>query len=475
MEKVVVLGLATGRKKVSSSLAPLVGTYAELLVNQGRLATAMEYLALIPPEESDVRLKVLRDRIYRSGQIALDSVEAPEFPFEGESVSAPETAATPQATPVNQGYYGQPAQPQQPSQAYGGAAYGAQSAPLNPYAPTTNPYAPAPAAAPTPPSWQPYPPSNVQSAPPLATPGFTPVTQVEQRVQPGFQQQQNAPFVPKFNPAPTNFPPPFVPQQPEAPLSQPPRQATGFQPKAFEAPIPPIPATAAGGYGQQFTQPGVPQPRQQFGAPKPPQQFMQPAPPSAGPPPAWGAGSAGSFAPPPAVGPPPTLPPINTSTQSAPPPQFIPAAPTHPPAQFAQPVSPAVASQPAPVAPPPAPAGPPPTVHTADVSKVKPELKPVVAAITKLFDEVAGAMPPNRKKETEDSSKKLGALFVKLNSGDVSASLTEKLQRVTQAIMAGDYAGAKHVQVEMTTTNWDEGSHWMPTLKRLITARGAMR
>ncbi|GAQ77853.1 protein transport protein SEC31, partial [Klebsormidium nitens] len=125
--------------------------------------------------------------------------------------------------------------------------------------------------------------------------------------------------------------------------------------------------------------------------------------------------------------------------------------------------------------PPRSPAGPPPTVHTADVSKVKAELKPVVAVITKLFDEVAGAMPPSRKKETEDSSKKLGLLFVKLNTGDVSAALTEKLQRVAQAIAAGDIPTAKHVQVEMTTTHWDEGSQWMPVLKRLIHARSTMR
>lgn len=482
MEKVVVLGLATGRKKVSASLAPLVGTYAELLVNQGRLATAMEYLALIPPDESDVRLKVLRDRIYRSGQIAPESVEAPEFPFEGEGVSAPSVAAPtdPQATAGTQAYYApQPAQPQQ-SQAYQGAAYQQQTAPLNPYAPTANPYAPAP-VAPTQQSWQQY---NVQSAPPAAPPSmppFNPAAHVEQRTQPGFQpMQQPAPFVPKYTPPPPNMPPPFVPQQPEAPLAAPPqRPPPSFQPKPFEAPNLPNPAAAQGGqpaYGHQppqpFMQPGVQQPAQSF---RPPQQFMQPTASVVGPPPApvWTPGGASSFALPPAVAPAPPLPPINT--QTAPPSPFIPANPAQPPAPFNQPPSPVVAAQPPPQAPPPVPAGPPPTVHTADVSKVKPELKPVVAVITKLFDEVAGAMPPSRKKETEDSSKKLGLLFVKLNAGDVSAALTEKLQRIAQAIAAGDVATAKHVQVEMTTTHWDEGSQWMPVLKRLINARSTMR
>lgn len=58
--------------------------------------------------------------------------------------------------------------------------------------------------------------------------------------------------------------------------------------------------------------------------------------------------------------------------------------------------------------------------------------------LPKLFDEVAGAMPSNRKNETEDSSKKPGALFVKLNPRDVSASLNEKLKGYGHA---GDHGG----------------------------------
>lgn len=63
MEKTVVLTLATGQKKVSASLAKLVGTYAELLASQGLVDTALDYLAMIADDQAPQNLAILRDRL----------------------------------------------------------------------------------------------------------------------------------------------------------------------------------------------------------------------------------------------------------------------------------------------------------------------------------------------------------------------------------------------------------------------------
>jgi hypothetical protein len=68
MEKSVVLGLATGTKQVSTSLARLVCYYAELLASQGLLSTALEYIKLVPSDDSSPELAALRDRISHSEQ-----------------------------------------------------------------------------------------------------------------------------------------------------------------------------------------------------------------------------------------------------------------------------------------------------------------------------------------------------------------------------------------------------------------------
>jgi protein transport protein SEC31 len=68
MEKSVVLGLASGAKQVSASLARLVCYYAELLASQGLLTMALEYLNLSSSDDAPEELKALRDRITQSIQ-----------------------------------------------------------------------------------------------------------------------------------------------------------------------------------------------------------------------------------------------------------------------------------------------------------------------------------------------------------------------------------------------------------------------
>ena len=126
----------------------------------------------------------------------------------------------------------------------------------------------------------------------------------------------------------------------------------------------------------------------------------------------------------------------------------------------------------------PAPAAPPPTVQTADTSNVPGTVqhhlsvlflslkvkwspvvnsdpahqKPVVATLTRLFNETSEALGgaranPPKKREIEDNSKKLGALFVKLNSGEMAKSAADKLGQLCQALDNHDFSTALQIQV----------------------------
>ncbi|KAJ9563459.1 hypothetical protein OSB04_008619 [Centaurea solstitialis] len=132
---------------------------------------------------------------------------------------------------------------------------------------------------------------------------------------------------------------------------------------------------------------------------------------------------------------------------------------------------------------PPQPAAPPaapPTVQTADVSNVPGQQRAVIGTLTRLFNETSEALGganavPAKKREIDDNSKKIGALFAKLNSGDISKNAGEKLVQLCQSLDRGDFATALKIQVDLTTSDWDECSFWLATLKRMIKIRQTVR
>ncbi|RWW67335.1 hypothetical protein BHE74_00025223 [Ensete ventricosum] len=82
------------------------------------------------------------------------------------------------------------------------------------------------------------------------------------------------------------------------------------------------------------------------------------------------------------------------------------------------------------------------------------ELKPVITTLTRLYDETSVALGgshanPSKKREIEDNSRRIGSLFAKLNSGHTSPDVAAKLVQLCQALDAGDYAGALHIQVDL--------------------------
>ncbi|KAA3469494.1 protein transport protein SEC31-like protein B-like isoform X1 [Gossypium australe] len=140
------------------------------------------------------------------------------------------------------------------------------------------------------------------------------------------------------------------------------------------------------------------------------------------------------------------------------------------------PMQPPSTTQSASVQPAAAPAAPPPTVQTADTSNVPAHQKPVITTLTRLFNETSQALGgaranPVKKREIEDNSKKIGALFAKLNSGDISKNASDKLIQLCQALDNNDFGTALQIQVLLTTSEWDECNFWLATLKRMIKTR----
>ncbi|TQE13024.1 hypothetical protein C1H46_001399 [Malus baccata] len=125
-------------------------------------------------------------------------------------------------------------------------------------------------------------------------------------------------------------------------------------------------------------------------------------------------------------------------------------------------------------------AAPPPTIQTVDTANVPAHQKSVIATLTRLFNETSEALGgaranPGKKREIEDNSRKIGALFAKLNSGDISRNAADKLVQLCQALDNGDFGTALQIQVLLTTSEWDECNFWLATLKRMIKTRQNVR
>ncbi|KAL0425671.1 UNVERIFIED_CONTAM: protein transport protein SEC31B [Sesamum radiatum] len=386
MEKTIIFALATGQKRFSASICKLVEKYAEILASQGLLTTAMEYLNLLGTEELSTELVILRDRIARST----------------EQEREIEKTVTYEASHLQSG-----------------PAYGDQSS--YGHVDTSQRYFPDTAATqvqPTVPS-SPYG-ENYQQPPAVsygrgynAPPSYQPVPQPN--------ATQPAIFVPNpAAPAPMgNFPPPPVNSQPAAKFvpANPPllRNVEQYQ----------QPSTL----GSQLY-PGVVNPTYQAGPGVP----------------AYAANTS-------QVGPPPAQKTSQVLTPTPPSRGFMPVSSSGVQRPGMNPLQPPSPTQPAPVKAPVTPAAPPPTVQTVDTSNVPAQQKPVIATLTRLFNETTEALGgsranPAKKREIEDNSKKLGALFAKLNSGDISKNAAEKLVQLCQALDSGDFGTALQIQVQ---------------------------
>ncbi|KAA8520202.1 hypothetical protein F0562_014458 [Nyssa sinensis] len=364
MEKTIVLALATGQKQFSASLCKLVEKYAEILTSQGLLTTAMEYLKLMGTGELSPELMILQDRI---------------------SLSAEPEKEEPKATAFEN------------SQSHTGLVYGADQSNFGVADASQNYY-------------QETAPSQLQPSIPGSPYGEI----YQQPFGSSYGRVYGVPGPAPYQPAPQPniFLPSQAPQVPQPNFASPPVTS---QPavKPFDPTTPLVLKNV-----EQYQQPTLGS-QLYPGAANPSYQ--------AGPP---GAGSLG----------------LMTSQPGPPPghkmPQVV--APNPLSGGFAPitnsgiqrpgmgPMQPPSPTQPAPVQPAMTPAAPPPTVQTADTSNVPAQQRPVITTLTRLFNETSEALGgsranPAKKREIEDNSRKLGALFAKLNSGDISKMLVKSL------------------------------------------------
>ncbi|KAH9300540.1 hypothetical protein KI387_012123 [Taxus chinensis] len=434
MEKTVILALATGQKRVSPSLSKLVESYAELLASQGLLSTALDYLKLLGTEESSVELAILRDRI------SLSRTETKEEP----STFAHEIRES-QAEPV---YSIQ----DNLNQAVAGGLYTEYNQPSY-----TGGYQQNPNANPT------YPGGYQQNQ--ITNPSYAGGYQQPQQPHASFQnynppaeyQPVPAPhvFYPSQVPLPhqTNFAPPVTQPQVKSFIpSTPPvlKNAEQYQPPSLMSQLyPGVPPAPVGTHAYQM---GVPAP----------------------------VSVAPTSAQPPAI--PSVMLPGPINAPAAPPRSFMPVTTPAVPQQAGlappiQPQSPSQASQVQTVTAPPMP---PPTIQNVDTSNVAAEVRPVIGTLTRLYNETSAALGgaktnPAKRREIDDNSRKIGSLFAKLNSGDISPNAATRLVQLCQALDSGDHATALQIQVGLTTSDWDECSFWLAALKRMIRTRQNMR
>jgi protein transport protein SEC31 len=438
VERGVVLARAAGAP--SPALDALLAAYADRLAGDGAVAEAGALLSAVPPAGSaaDDPAALARDRVYRSGR-APASVPPP-FPFAG--VAPPSDAAG----GVSRVGATAPAQAYAPAAAtsFGGYGGGSSASLFDAMAyTTTGAYAaPAAAAPPLRAAAAPQPPASF--APAGAASAYAPPPPVASGFAPAGAASGYAPPPPVAPPAPLPPPPAPVATSAFAPAGA----ASGYSAPtaggwgAPPASAPPPPASPAAAFAPPPTAPpagGVYVPSR-APAGGPPAATFAPAPPS--------AGGYGGFAAPAA-------------------PSGYGAAPGAPPAP--RPATP----------PPPPPAGPPAnvTAATVDVSAVPPTLRGAARALRTLADAAvaSAAGAPGKKREADDSTRRVGAMLWKLNAGEVSAEVGAQLAALGAAVDACDWGAAAAAHASLTANHWDECSPWLTAVKRLIKGRAGGR
>ena len=105
--------------------------------------------------------------------------------------------------------------------------------------------------------------------------------------------------------------------------------------------------------------------------------------------------------------------------------------------------------------------------HTAETFHTEEELRA-------LHDRAAAAAAgaPGKKREADDNARRLGALFWRLNAGQVTPRVSGALVSLGTALDAGDAAAASAIAASLAETDWDECGAWLTALKRLIKGAG---
>ncbi|ORX82954.1 WD40 repeat-like protein [Basidiobolus meristosporus CBS 931.73] len=494
MEKLAVLQKAidqnetpVGSERDMSQLYRRYLDYAEILITQGQLATAVKYLSYVPSEVQEGEMNeaekcsIIKDRIYNSG-IGADILSPPVFPFEFVPVglegqppqSQPEPSvyqessqqgaaipnnSYPTASQPQQYYnqydtqtgYQQEAQassypavntyPTQVQQNYytpsGASPYGGYQQPSVPEYNVPNTFGNTNYAAQTPSAPPVAPPSQLRNTPAWNDPPMASVAAAKQR----------AP-TPKVAPITSPFPNAVsTPSSPNAGYAAP--------PMGKPMPPPPRPGSGLGANSQAGSPnanaiPKVPQPNTQFI----PNSYSGVTPNNTTPMPNYGAGYAASNSP------------VNQYQQGIQrgPSPMIPQPPNTLPSTTSQlagkPVS--KPSSPAPKEPA-APKYPP-----GDRSHIPSAHIPIYQKLSGEFQRVRQGALPNQRRMLDDVEKRLNLLFDALNLETLPQDITDRMLTLTQALEKHDFHTAQQIHLDLVTTKFAIVGQWMVGVKRLI-------
>lgn len=469
MEKAVILGLGVDRAGSSAALGDLLAKQAETLAANGKLSAAYSLLTLVPEDSTSESVAVLRDRISQSGALLTKKEQVPgAFGVTPDYDTGANIAAK---TPSYQTGPAVPPQPypSAPQQAHAPSQYSAYTEPTQQWQSQPGMISSVPTQ-----------PSQFASFPPSAVPSAA-VTE-------GAPGDQTGPQPAFFQPQPlqpavqSSAPPQAPPTTFQQPQYQVPGAASSIQPHQHGYESASGALSTSGSLPQQSPQknqpPSVFQPASMssvggiaappLSAPNPPSSFQQPHTPSSPGFKSYGSNTTASGRTDTTV-----APVVSNNTFSG-----------GMTATFSGGLSSSQSSGmqggalnvPSKTSPPAASPSVPPantTLMTSDTSSVPGELRGAVNSLIQLYQSCQAIVggQPIKKRELDDASKKLGALVWRINAGLVSTSVSEKLQQLGSALDAGDFATAGHIQVMLTTSDWDECAGWLTALKRLLKLR----
>ena len=92
-----------------------------------------------------------------------------------------------------------------------------------------------------------------------------------------------------------------------------------------------------------------------------------------------------------------------------------------------------------------------------------------ISAIQRTFNGLLErcAQDGNRKK-WEDTGRKLGELYDKLATGQISQESTFKVKDLVGCIDRGDFANASRIRVELSATDWERNRTWLFAVQLLL-------
>ncbi|CAG9463141.1 unnamed protein product [Pedinophyceae sp. YPF-701] len=488
LEKGLVLAAASGGAEAPERLGKLVSDYAGILVSQGRMDLALQFLDMVPGEEAGPTA-VLRDRIARSWWDNAAAVPQPPFPFVGEEVYpvVQEEPAAPSPTAhggQGAGYDGWGAQSTH-SQQQAAQGWGQQAAPQTSYQQPQASYQQPQA------SYQ-QPQAQQQTAyrPAQPAPQQQPVwkqTSVSQPQQPQTQPQQQQ----QQQPAAYN-----APRQQPAAYNPPPQQEPGYSaqtPAAYGASAAPAAyAKPAGSPYAGTSTPAGAAATQYMPAPRAPQapassgysgHAAQPQPGMMVPQPAAHAASGGAYGGDPRTSggygqqqqAPQAQQPGMFVPQPAPAPNTPASGPTPPKSQGpyggGMPGYNAPAPKPAPPAQPPADI----SIATFDASSLDAQGRAIVASFGRVWKHCSGMqLSPQHRKAVDDAGKKFGVLAWQLSQGGVKERVLQKLVGLSQALDRQDAAAVGQAVTTIVKEEFDSCSQWATALKRLLRLMGVL-